>query len=252
MNLTVSAIAKLAQVSVRTLHHYDEIGLLTPSSIGENGYRYYERDALFRLQQILFYRDIGMPLAEIKRTLDDPAFDPVTALKGHRERLKKQVDRHHQLIRTIEETLLELRGEMIMENPFKGFNPEKQQAYERELEEKYGEHAKQGIAESQKRVAKMSKADIEATKEEGHQINLELVVQIDLESAIDSAAVQSLIARHHKWVSHFWVPSREAYIGLGQNYVDHPDFKAFYDKYDVRLVTFLADAMAVYAKANLE
>ena len=252
MSLTVSEVAKLSGVSVRTLHHYDDIGLLAPSYVGDNGYRYYEREALFRLQQILFHRDLGMPLDEIRRTLDDPDFDAVEALKKHRRRLEQDMSRYRQLIRTIDDTLSELRGEQQMENPFKGFSPEKQKAYEQELVDSYGEDAKRHIAESKANVARMSPAHHEAIKQEGHEVNLALMARIEAGDTPQADAVQALIARHHKWVSNYWVPNREAYIGLGQNYQNHPDFRAFYDKYDARLVDFLSEAMAVYAKANLE
>lgn len=76
---TVKQVAKLSGVSVRTLHHYDEIGLLKPESVGANGYRYYGQDELLRLQQILFHRELGFPLAEIARVLDAPDFDRVAA-----------------------------------------------------------------------------------------------------------------------------------------------------------------------------
>ena len=81
---TVKQLSELAQVSVRTLHYYDEIGLLIPSQVGANGYRYYDDAAVLRLQQILFYREIGMELMQIKDVLDSPGFDLVTALKSHR------------------------------------------------------------------------------------------------------------------------------------------------------------------------
>lgn len=254
MRHTVKQVAKLSGVSVRTLHYYDEIGLLAPTDIGANGYRYYDRPELLRLQQILFYRDLGMSLANIARTIDDPAFDPVKALENHRLGLEREVSRHRQLICTIDETLRELRGERKMENtnPFKGFNPEKQRAYEAELVERYGDHAKNNIAESKVRTSKMSPEQMEATKAEGDEINKALVVCIDAGDAPGSSDVQTLIARQHAWVSNFWTPNKEAYIGLGVQYMEHPDFRAFYDAYDKRLVNFLGAAMKIYAEVKLD
>ena len=89
---TVRQVAKAARISVRTLHHYDAIGLLKPAHVGANGYRYYGRTELLRLQQILFYRELGMALGEIGSILDDPGFDPLTALKGHRAALAARID----------------------------------------------------------------------------------------------------------------------------------------------------------------
>ena len=87
---TVKHVAKLPGVSVRTLHHYDGIGLLKPGTVGANGYRYYGRDELLRLQQILFHRELGFPLAEIARVLDAPDLDRAAALRRHRERLESE------------------------------------------------------------------------------------------------------------------------------------------------------------------
>src|SRR6185436_13995545 len=103
-------VAKLSGVSVRALNHYVEIGLLKPDSVGANGYRYYGRDELLRLQQILFHRELGFPLDEIRQVLDAPDFDRAAALKAHRKRIEAETRRHRQLLRTIDETLAALQG----------------------------------------------------------------------------------------------------------------------------------------------
>ena len=90
---TVKQLSRVAGVSVRTLHYYDEIGLLKPSSYGNNGYRYYGEDATLRLQQILFYRELGLCLDDIKDVLDDPDFDVLRALQAHRQALQEQAGR---------------------------------------------------------------------------------------------------------------------------------------------------------------
>lgn len=251
--LTVKDLADRSGVSVRTLHYYDQIDLLKPAETGANGYRYYDRDNLLRLQQILFYRQLHMPLTKIRAVLDDPAFNVAEALAAHRARLVEQLAEHQVLIDTIDKTLQQIESdEEMSNNPFKGFSPEKQEAYEQELIDQYGDSARGHILESKARVGKLSDAEMEAIKQEGHQVNLELVALIEAERSPEDVEVQKLIARHHAWVSHFWTPNQAAYIGLGQNYVSHPDFKAFYDKYDTRLVAFLADAMKVYAETNLD
>lgn len=251
---TVKQVAQLSGVSVRTLHYYDEIGLLAPTDIGANGYRYYDRPELLRLQQILFYRDLDMSLADIGRTIDDPDFNKVEALQEHRRRLESELDRHHRLIRTIDETIDELRGETTMteSNPFKGFSPEKQHAYEQELVDNYGDQAQAHIDESKVKVGKLSPAQMDAIKAEGHGINKALVLCIEADDEPGSSQVQALIARQHVWVSHFWKPNKEAYIGLGVQYAEHPDFRAFYDAYDKNMVDFLCAAMKIYAEVNLD
>src|SRR5437868_6241526 len=113
--LTVSDVARLSGVSVRALHHYDHIGLLRPASIGTNRYRYYGRDELLRLQQILLHRELGIPLEEIGAIIDAPGFDRLEALRLQRSRLALQAERYAELVRTIDRTIASLNGETTME-----------------------------------------------------------------------------------------------------------------------------------------
>ena len=112
MEYTVKRMAELSGVSIRTLRYYDEVGLLRPARVGVNGYRYYQRPQLLRLQQILFYRELGLPLKEIERVLSDVAFDALEALESHRMRLKEDLSRKEQLIVTLKKTIQELKGKM--------------------------------------------------------------------------------------------------------------------------------------------
>src|ERR1700730_16596985 len=137
---TVKQVAKLSGVSVRALHHYDEIGLLKPAHVGANGYRYYGRDELLRLQQILFHRELGFPLDEIRQVLNAPEFDRVAALRAHRERLMGEVRRYRRLLRTLDATLAALEGDSDMDDKamYRGFSPEKQAEYEAWLVSRLG------------------------------------------------------------------------------------------------------------------
>src|SRR5512143_1812449 len=123
---TVKQLSKLAGVTPRMLHHYDAIGLLKPSRVGENGYRYYGEQSLLRLQQILFYRELGLPLEEIRTIVGRHDFDVLGALHGHKEALQGQVKRLNRLIQTVEHTIQYLRGERIMSEKglFEGFSEE--------------------------------------------------------------------------------------------------------------------------------
>ncbi|MBC8172112.1 MAG: MerR family transcriptional regulator, partial [Anaerolineae bacterium] len=132
---TVKQLSDLAGVSVRTLHYYDEIELLRPSKVAANGYRYYDEAAVLRLQQILFYREIGLELMQIKDVLDSPDFDLVTALRSHRAVLREKMTRLQNLIGTVDHTIKHLQGATKMSNKkrmFEAFNEEKQKDYERE------------------------------------------------------------------------------------------------------------------------
>src|SRR5215510_9131728 len=103
---TVKQLSDLAGVSVRTLHYYDEIGLLRPTSVGENGYRYYDDDAMLRLQQILLYREMELELLQIKDILDSPDFDLVSALRSHRTVIQEKIKRLQNLVHTVDSTIM--------------------------------------------------------------------------------------------------------------------------------------------------
>lgn len=108
--LTVKQLSKLAGVTPRTLHHYDEIGLLKPTRVGDNGYRYYGDESVLRLQQILFYRELGIPLEDIKKIMARRDFDVMGALHSHKEALQQQVVRLNRLINTVDNTINHLKG----------------------------------------------------------------------------------------------------------------------------------------------
>src|SRR5688572_19985660 len=136
----VKQLAKLSGVSIRTLHHYDDIGLLKPARLGQNRYRYYEEPEVLRLQQILFHRELGFSLQEIVELLDRADFNRIEALRAHRARLEQQAQRYAELVRTIDRTIADLNGNRTMKHDelFNGFSPEKQAGYEQWLIEQYG------------------------------------------------------------------------------------------------------------------
>jgi MerR family transcriptional regulator, thiopeptide resistance regulator len=250
---TVSEMAKLSGVSVRALHHYDDLGLLKPASLGANGYRYYGREELLRLQQILFHRELGLPLERIKALLDDPGFDRIAALKMHRGTLEKEAERFRHLIATIDRTIAQLDGDGTMADKdlYQGFSQEKQAQWEMEIVERYGEHGRAKIAESKANLAKMTKADIEAGKAEMDAINRALAEAMDAGVPADDGRVQALVARHYAWVCRAWKPNRAAYVGLGTMYVESPDFRAVYEAVRPGLTAYLAEAMRVFADGTL-
>jgi DNA-binding transcriptional MerR regulator len=247
-------MAQVSGVSVRTLHHYDEIGLLKPAYLGANLYRYYGREELLRLQQILFHRELGLALEAIRQVLDDPGFDRIAALRAHRGRLEAESDRFGRLIATIDRTIGELNGERKMSDKdlYQGFSQEKQAQWEREIVEKFGESGREKIAESKRNFGKMSKEDIAAQKAENDAINLAFAAAMAADATPDSERVQALTARHYTWVCRAWKPTAPAYIGLGEMYVSHPDFRGVYDAVRPGLAAYLASAMRVYAERVLK
>jgi DNA-binding transcriptional MerR regulator len=252
---TVSEVAKLSGVSVRTLHHYDEIGLLKPACVGENGYRYYGKDELLRLQQILFHRELGFPLEEVRQVLDAPDFDRMAALRSHRGRLMAEARRYRALVKTLDETLAALEGETEMDDKamFKGFDPAKQAEYEAWLVEKYGPGMQARIDEAKVATKGWKQADFDKAQAEVEEIEADMAGAMAAGLPADSAAVRAIMRRLHGWVGRSWnrTPTREAFTGLGQLYQDHPDFRARYDGRAAGLSDYMAEAMRAFSEAEL-
>jgi DNA-binding transcriptional MerR regulator len=242
---TVKQVAELAGVSVRTLHYYDEIGLLAPSAVRENGYRLYGEEALLRLQQILFFRELDFSLNEIRDMLDRPGFDMEAALALQREALANRVRRLTGLIETIDNTMRHLKGETTMsaENLFAGFDEAKQAEYEEEIRTQYGDTL---LNESRRNWARYTAADKERIKQEGSAIYLDLVALIDRDPA--APEVQAVMRRWHQHLRHFYEPPRAVLQGLGQMYAEHPEFVATFQRMHPDLPEFLRRAVAVYAE----
>jgi DNA-binding transcriptional MerR regulator len=245
---TGQQLARWAGVSVRTLHHYDHEGLLKPSARTTAGYRQYGEADLLRLQQILFFRELDFPLTDIQAILDQPGFDQVQALHDHRRLLQQEADRLGRLLNTIEKTISRLTEDHMTTTPmtdeelYAGFTPEQIERYTREANERYDPKI---VAESNRRVRNMSKAQWQAVKNEGGAMAQQLADLMDKQPS--DPAVQAAIARHYAWVDNFWHPTAESYRGLGQGYAEHPEFRAFYDKYCLGLADFLCAAMSYYA-----
>ena len=245
MRWSTAEVARMSRVSSRTLRHYHHRGLLPPADTGSGGLRFYERPQLLRLQHILVLRELGLGLDDIGAVLDG-ASDEVTALRRHHERLLAESDRLRTLAATVAATIDEAEKgpEIAAERLFDGFRND---PYAAEARERYGEVA----ADAQRRAASWDDASAAAVKDEGDAINRDLAAAMAAGAAIDSAEVQAVVARHHAWVSHFWTPGREAYIGLGRLYTDDERFTATYDAVAPGLAPYLRDAIAVYAEANL-
>ena len=242
----------MSGVSIRTLHFYDEVGLLKPAFVGTNGYRFYEESQLLRLQQILFYRKLGLGLEQIKEILDKPKFDKIQALESHRKVLRKDLANTRLLIKTIEKTLEHLKGtrRMKAEELFKGFDPEQQAKHEKYLIDRFGKKMEKGIKQSKDRVKGWSKSDWEKTGADFDRICRDLVTVIDKELPTNSPEVTELIRRHHSWLSKFWTPTRESYAGHSQLLIDS-DLRKAYEAYDQRLPDYAAEAMRSFAEVHL-
>jgi MerR family transcriptional regulator, thiopeptide resistance regulator len=250
-DLTVKQLAAISGVTVRTLHHYDDIGLLSPAHVGANGYRYYGRKELLRLQRILFHRELGVPLNEIAELLEMEGEDQIGVLLRHREKLAAERERFGVLIETIDCTVASIRGETNMSNAdlYKGFSAEKQAGYEAWLIERYGEPMKASIERSKKAFAKMTDEEKQAVMA-GLQ-PIEEALAEGLRRGIDPASevIDGLVARHRAWVTQMWDRpcTGEAYSGLADLYLSHPDFVARYERIEKGFADYLATAMKAHA-----
>ena len=247
---TVQQLAQLAGVSVRTLHHYDQIGLLSPAERSQAGYRLYRTPDLLRLQQILFYKELGVPLDEIRRILDQPGFDPLNALQDHRRELSQRLQRLERLLHTVDKTIHALQEEKMTltdEELYAGFTQEQKERYEREVKEMY---APALVAESQRRLRRLNKAQWQDVKEAGQAVILKLAELID--QPIESPAVQAAVAEHHAWIENFYTPTADVYRGLGHLYAENPEFRQFHDKVKPGLADFMCLAMEYYADHTLQ
>jgi DNA-binding transcriptional MerR regulator len=252
MRYQVKKLAEISGVSVRTLHLYDELGLFKPAGRGVNGYRYYEKSQLLVLQQILLYRELGFELRQIKRIICKPSFDRVSALISHRRVLEQNLARTKKLIATVDKTIDYLKGKNSMSNQelFGGFSPEVQARHEQEIVERFGEPAKEHIAQSKARVKNWKKADWEKSAKAFAGICQDLVQLMNQGEAAEAAEVQKVIGRHYVWLSQFWTPNRESYTGHGKFIADSKLRHAF-EEHHPKLPEFVREAIGVYAERNL-
>jgi DNA-binding transcriptional MerR regulator len=253
MRKTVKQVAKAANISIRALHHYDHIGLLKPES-GSNGYRYYGEPEMLRLQRILFYREIGLSLGEIRKLLDDPGFDARSALIDLRQRLLGEIDRFGELARTVERTIASLdMGSALKDRTlFAGISAEKQAEWEAELTFLYGDAARTAIATSHAALSALSVTALVDFKAEIDAIHTAYVGLIQADVAPESASAQTLTARHYAWVCRSWTPDASAYAGLGALYLDHDEFRSMYDAIHPELARYLAAAISIFAERSLD
>jgi DNA-binding transcriptional MerR regulator len=247
MSWSIAQVARMSNVTSRTLRHYDDIGLLRPAHVAASGYRYYEREQLLRLQEILLLRELGLGLEAIGRTLDG-AQDALDALRQHHRSLLAERDRYEQLAATVAKTITELEGgdNMPAEQLFAGFDHSQ---YEEEVAERWG-HT-EAYAESKRNVAAMTPADAERIQAEQAEVESALVELLDAGVPAGDERTLDVVDRHYRWFCNFWTPDRTAFTCVGKMYVDDERFKVNYDSRRPGLAEYLRDAMAAYAQARL-
>lgn len=240
---TVRQLAKLAGVTRRTLHYYDEIGLLKPSRNNVNGYRYYGEEALIRLQQIMLYRELDMPLDQIREIFNQPDFDVLVALEHHKSALRKRIYHLENVITTVEDTIDHLKGkrEMSKKQLFDVFNEEQISEYEKEAMQIYDPAT---VKASYQKWNNYSRAEKEKIGEEGNAIYLDIVAAMP--KGAGSPEVQACIARWHRHMENFWSPDKDQLVGLADHYSADVRFKKNFDKIHPQLAAFMAEAVRIY------
>ena len=244
---TVKQLSKMAGVTPRTLHHYDDIGLLKPSRVGDNGYRYYAEETLLTLQQILFYRELGFPLDDIKQIMGRYDFDVLGALQSHKDALQRQASRLNRLLATVDNTIQHIKGEKVMSQKglFEGFSEEEQEKYALEAEQMYDPET---VRESNRKWKAYSAGKKEAIMAEGRQIYVDMIAAMP--KGASSAEVQSLVENWRKHMDYFWTPNLEQLLGLANGYNNDPRFKANFDKMHPQLAEFMLKAVQVYVESK--
>jgi DNA-binding transcriptional MerR regulator len=247
MGLTVGQVAGLASVSVRTLHHYDELGLLVPSVRTEAGYRLYADADLATLQQILFFRELGFGLTDIARIMHDPHFDRLEALRMQRRMLTEKSTRLAKMARAVDAAIDATEGGGPMDatdmfEAFGGFDPKE---YEKEAEERWG--STDAYKESARRTKRYTKQDWVEVRRETEAVNAGLAALMDEGVAADDPRAMDLAEQHRLNIDRRFYPcSYEMQVGLAEMYIADPRFTATYEKVRTGLALYMHDAI----KAN--
>jgi len=249
MEYTVKELAELAGVTGRTIRYYDQIGILKPARITEPGYRVYSSREVDLLQQILFYRELGVELNEIKAIVTDPSFDRMKALYEHREKLLSKRRELDLLIANVERTIAAQERGIIMSDKekFEGFKQrlvaENERKFGKEVREKYGDEAVERSNQAFKNMTEEQYAEFTKLGEE----LMETLKQAFASGDPGSPLAQKAAEMHRKWLTFTWGSyNKEAHAGVAQLYVEDPRFTAYYDQHQPGLAKFLRDAVLIY------
>ena len=246
--LTVGEVARVAHVSVRTLHHYDQIGLVVPSRRSGSGYRLYTGGDLERLQSVLFYKELGFRLDAIRRLLSDPQFDRHQALVEQRDLIAGRALRLQALLGLIDKTLASLDGGIRMTNEemfdvFGDFDPS---AHEAEAKERWGDTG--AYKESARRTARYTKEDWKRYQAENAEIQAAFAELMDRNVPPTDVRAMAVAERARLQIDTWFYPcSRQIHAGLGHMYVADPRFAANYEKVRRGMAQYLCDAIQANA-----
>lgn len=249
MAYTVKKLSELSGVTVRTLHFYEEAGLLKPAYYGSNGYRYYEENELLQLQQILFFKELGFSIKQISKVIGQGDFDQLAALHSHRKALDREREKIEKLIETIDGTINHLKGKRKMKDRefFNGFSL---------LTKGKGDEAYFAAEELVLNSVKDPGIEIEQSQREqiaktGNVIYAKVADCMEKGLLPTSDQVQRLIKKHHTFIEQFNHTTQKVYVGLAELYEGHPEFRKQLDPIHPELASFLANAMKSFAQREL-
>ncbi|MDG5471947.1 MerR family transcriptional regulator [Jeotgalibacillus sp. ET6] len=248
MAFKIKEVADLVGISVRTLHHYDEIGLLIPDQLSQTGYRLYSEENLETLQQILFFRELDFPLKKIKEMMNQPDYNRQEALELHRKLLLEKHKRLDQLLFSIDKTILHMKGEIKMsqKEKFEGFdfshNP-----YEKEARERWGDEK---VDEAKEKTDKLTALEQQNMQNEMEELYRQIASV--RHGAADGEEAQKLIHQWYLWLNKVGNYSLQAFKGLGEMYMNDERFTKNIDQFGEGLSEFLRQSMAVYADRRIK
>lgn len=250
MEYTIAKLAQISGVTARTLRYYDQIGLLCPMRVS-NGYRIYGQKEVDLLQQILFYRELGIELRDIGEILNNPEFDREKALESHLSALLLKKNQLERLIGNVTKTISALKGEAVMNDKekFEGFKDkmiaDNEANYGKEIRRKYGDGA---VNASNVRIKGMTEEKMREAEELRQRIE-ELLGEAFAQGNPAGELAQEVCELHKQWLNIFWpegMYSEKAHIGLADMYVEDERFKANYEKIAAGCTEFLRDAIYIY------
>lgn len=254
MVYTVKNLSMLSGVTVRTLHFYEEAGLLQPAYYGANGYRYYGERELLQLQQILFFKELGFTLKQIQKVVGKSDFDQLAALHSHKKALRQEWEKIGVLLQTIDTTINHLQGKKKMKETemFDGFHIGLVRAKSGcSADEMLVFQSVKNPTQNSNDVARRGKAYYDNITKSAHAIFTELV--LCLSKGLDPAAgeVQKIIAKHHAYAEQIHFATQEVYKAMARLYATHPDFRKQLDPFHQDLALFLKEGMILFADREL-